>query len=157
LHEFVPQTAPVAMLVNPNNPEAGFYQQSAQDGARAFGRQLLVLKAGTVRDIDAAFATLSEQRAGALIVAADPFYPGRAGQRAGVAARHAPPMPSAVRESPPAGGRITYGNGVPAAYRRVGLLPGRSLKGAKPADLPVDRAVRFELVINLGTARALGL
>jgi len=157
LHEFVPQTAPVAMLVNPNNPEAGFYQQSAQDGARAFGRQLLVLKAGTVRDIDAAFATLSEQRAGALIVAADPFYPGRARQLAVLAARHALPMLSAVREITTAGGLISYGNSVTDAYRRVGILAGRILKGAKPADLPVDRAVRFELVINLGTARALGL
>src|SRR5262245_38684511 len=157
LHEFVPQTAPVAMLVNPSNPEAGFYQQSAQDGARAFGRQLLVLKAGTVRDIDAAFATLSEQRAGALIVAADPFYPGRARQLAVLAARHALPMLSAVREITTAGGLISYGNSVTDAYRRVGILAGRILKGAKPADLPVDRAVRFELVINLGTARALGL
>jgi len=157
LNELVPQAAPIAILVNPNNAEAGLYQHSAQDGALTFGRRLLVLKAGTVRDIDAAFATLAEQRAGAVIVAADPFYPGRARQLAVLAARHALPMLSAVREITAAGGLLSYGNSVTDAYRRIGLHAGRILKGAKPADLPVDRAVRFELVINLGTARALGL
>ena len=157
LNELVPQAAPIAILVNPNNPEAGLYQQSAQDGARASGRRLLVLKAGTVHDIDAVFATLAEQRAGAVIVAADPFYPGRARQLAVLAARHALPMLSAVREITAAGGLLSYGNSVTDAYRRVGLHAGRILKGAKPVDLPVDRAVRFELVINVGTARALGI
>jgi putative ABC transport system substrate-binding protein len=110
-----------------------------------------------VRDIDAAFAALAKQRAGAVIVAADPFYPGRARQLAVLAARHAPPMLSAVREITAAGGLISYGNSVTDAYRRVGLHAGRILKDAKPAGLPVDRAVRFELVINLGTVRALGI
>ena len=157
LHELVPQAALIALLVNPNNPEGAFYEQSAQEGARALGRRLLVLKAGTAREIDAAFATLAEQRANAVIIAVDPFYSTRARQLAVLAARHAVPMISAVRELPAAGGLISYGNSVTDAYRRAGIYAGRILKGAKPADMPVDRATKFELVINLGTAKALGL
>jgi putative ABC transport system substrate-binding protein len=157
LNELVPQAALIALLVNPNNPEGGFYEQSAQDGARAFGRRLLVLKAGTTREIDAAFATLQEQRVNAVIIASDPFYPSRARQLAVLAARHAIPMISAVREISAAGGLISYGNSVTDAYRRVGIYAGRILKGAKPADMPIDRATKFELVINLGTANALGI
>ena len=157
LNEFVPQAALIALLVNPNNPEGGFYEQSAQDGARALGRQLLVLKAGSAREIDTAFATLAEQRANAVIVASDPFYTARARQLAVLAARHAVPMISTARELPAAGGMISYGNSLTDAYRRVGIYAGRILKGAKPADMPVDRATKFELVINLGTTRALGL
>jgi putative tryptophan/tyrosine transport system substrate-binding protein len=157
LNELVPRAELIALLVNPNNPEASFYERSAQDGARALGRRLLVLKAGTVREIDAAFVTLAEQRAHAAIVGADPFYPTRARQLAVLAARHGVAMLSAVREIPAAGGLISYGNSVTDAYRRVGNYAGRILKGAKPAEMPVDRATRFELVINLGTARALGI
>ena len=157
LNELVPQAKLIALLVNPNNPEGGFYEQSAQDGARAFGRRLLVLKAGTPAEIDAAFTTLAEQRASAVIVSADPFYPTRARQLAVLAARHLVPMLSAPREIAVAGGLLGYGNSVTDAYRRVGIYAGRILKGAKPADMPVDRATRFELVINIGTAKALGL
>jgi ABC-type uncharacterized transport system substrate-binding protein len=140
LHELVPKAELIALLLNPNNPEGAFYEQSAQNGARALGRRLLVLKAGTAPEIDAAFATLAEQ-----------------GQLAVLAARHAVPMISTARELPAAGGLISYGNNVTDAYRRVGIYAGRILKGAKPPDMPVDRATKFELVINLGTARALGL
>ena len=157
LNELVPQAKLIALLVNPNNPEGGFYEQSAHDGARAFGRRLLILKAGTPHEIDTAFATLAEQRASAVIVSADPFYPTRARQLAVLAARHGVPMLSAPREIPAAGGLLSYGNSVTDAYRRVGIYAGQILKGAKPADMPVDRATRFELVINLGTAKALGL
>jgi len=135
----------------------GDRRQSAHDGARALGRQLLVLKASTTREIDTAFATLVEQRANAVIIGADAFYSGRARQLAVLAARHALPMISAVRELPAAGGLISYGNSVTDAYRRAGALTGRILKGAKPADTPIDRATKFELVINLGTAKALGI
>src|SRR5262249_27691714 len=114
-------------------------------------------RASTASEIDTAFATLAEQRASAVIIGADPFYSGRARQLAGLAARHALPMISAVRELPAAGGLISYGNSVTDAYRRAGALTGRILKGAKPADTPIDRATKFELVINLGTAKALGL
>jgi putative ABC transport system substrate-binding protein len=157
LHELVPQARLIALLVNPNNPEGGFYERSAQEGARALGRTLLVLKAGTAREIDAAFATLVEQRANAVIVSGDPFYPTRAQQIAVLAVRHGLPIISAVRELPVAGGLISYGNSVTDAYRRAGVLTARLLKGAKPSDTPVDRATKFELVINLGTAKALGL
>ena len=157
LNELVPQATLIALLVNPNNPEGGFYEQSAQDGARALGRRLLVIKAGSAREIDAAFATLAEQHANAVIVASDPFYTTRVRQLAVLAARHAVPMISTARELPAAGGLISYGNSLTDAYRRVGIYAGRVLKGAKPADMPVDRATKFELVINLGTARALGL
>ena len=157
LHEFLPQAALIALLVNPSNPEGGFYEQSAQDGARALGRRLLVLKADTAPEIDAAFATLAEQRANAVIIGAGPFYSTRARQLAVLAARHALPMISAVRELPVAGGLMSYGNSVTDAYRRAGLCVGRLLKGAKPADVPIDRATKFEFVINLGTAKAFGL
>ena len=157
LNELVPQASLIAVLVNPRNPEAGFYEQTVHEGGRAFGRQVLVLKAGTPPEIDAAFATLAEQRAGAVIVGADPFYPTRARQLAVLAARHVVPMLAGVRDIPVAGGLLSYGNSATDGYRRVGILAGRILKGAKPTDLPVDRATRFELVINLGTAKALGL
>jgi ABC-type uncharacterized transport system substrate-binding protein len=157
LNELFPQAALIALLVNPNNPEAGFYERSAHDGARAFGRRLLVLKASTPHEIDTAFATLAEQRTSAVIVSADPFYTARARQLAVLAARHVVPMLSAVREITVAGGLLSYGNSVTDAYRRVGTYAGRILKGAKPADMPVDRATKFELVINLGTAKALGV
>ena len=121
------------------------------------GRQLLVLKAGTVAEIDTAFATLVEQRANAVIIAGDPFLSTRTRQFAVLAARHGLPMISLTREYPLAGGLISYGNSVTDAYRRAGILTGRLLKGAKPADMPIDRATKFELVINLGTAKALGL
>jgi putative ABC transport system substrate-binding protein len=157
LHELVPGARLIASLRNPNNPEAEFYQQSAQEGVRALGTRLLVLEAGTVRDIDAAFAMLAAHRADAVLIGSDPFFPARARQLAVLAARYGVPMIGGAREVSLAGGLITYGNSVSDAYRRVGVYAGRILKGTKPADLPVDRSIRFELVVNLGTARALGL
>lgn len=157
LRELVPQATLIALLVNPNNPEGAFYQQSAEAGARALGRRLLVLNAGTAREIDEAFATLVGQKVNAVIIGGDPFYPTRARQLSVLAARHGLPTISSVRELPAAGVLISYGNSVTDAYRRAGLCVGRLLKGAKPADVPVDRATKFELVINLGTAKALGL
>ena len=157
LHELVPKAELIALLLNPNNPEGAFYEQSAQNGARALGRRLLVLKAGTAPEIDAAFATLAEQGANAVAIGSDPFYAARLRQLAVLAARHAVPMISTARELPAAGGLISYGNNVTDAYRRVGIYAGRILKGAKPPDMPVDRATKVELVINLKTAKALGL
>jgi putative ABC transport system substrate-binding protein len=110
-----------------------------------------------VGEIDAAFATLAEQRASSVISASDPFYTARARQLAILAARYVLPLIATARELPMAGGLISYGNSVTDAYRRVGVYAGRILRGAKPADLPVDRAIQFELIINLGTAKALGL
>ena len=157
LNEFVPKAVLLALLVNPNSPEGPFYEQSANEGARVLGRQLLVFKAGTVAEIDAAFATLAERRATAVLIAGDPFLSTRTRQVAVLAARHGLPMISSTREFPLAGGLISYGNSVTAAFRRAGVLTGRLLKGARPADMPVDRATKFELVINLGTAKALDL
>jgi putative ABC transport system substrate-binding protein len=159
LHDLVPQATLIGVLVNPNNPEGAFYEQSARDGARALGRRLLAVKASTASEIDTAFAILTEQQANAVIIGADPFFSGaaRARQLAVLAARHALPMISAVRELPAAGGLISYGNSVTDAYRRAGALTGRILKGAKPGDTPIDRATKYELVINLTTAKALGL
>jgi ABC-type uncharacterized transport system substrate-binding protein len=157
LRELLPRAELFALLLNPNNQESGFYEQSAQDGARALGVRLLVLKAGTLSEIDAAFARLAEQRASALVVASDPFFSSRARQFAILAARHGLPLIAGSREMAEAGAMLAYGNSVPDAYRRAGILCGRLLKGAKPVDLPVDRATKFELVVNLGTAKALGL
>jgi len=158
LREFAPRPGPIGLVVNPNNSsEAESYEQSVQDGARAFGAPLLVRKAGTVGEIDTAFAALAEQRASSVISASDPFYTARARQLAILAARYVLPLIATARELPMAGGLISYGNSVTDAYRRVGIYAGRILRGAKPADLPVDRAIQFELIINLGTAKALGL
>ena len=132
-------------------------ERSAQEGARSLGRRLLVLKDGTTSEIDAAFATLAEQRASIVIVGADPSTGARSRQFAALAARHVLPMMSANRDLTVAGGLINYGNSVTDAFRRAGVATGRLLKGAKPADLPIERATKFELVINLGTAKALGL
>ena len=157
LHELIPHAALLALLVNPNSPEGAFYEQSAQEGARVLGRQLLVIKTGAVAEIDAAFSTLVERRATAVLIAGDPFLSTRTRQFAVLAARHGLPMISSTREYPLAGGLISYGNSVTDAFRRAGILTGRLIKGAKPTDMPVDRATKFELVINLGTAKALGL
>jgi putative ABC transport system substrate-binding protein len=157
LNELVTQTGLLAVLVNPNNQEGAFYEQSAQEGARTLGRQLLVTKAGTVSEIDAAFSTFVERRVVAVLIASDPFYAARSRQLAVLAARHGLPIIASFRDMPAAGGLISYGNSTTDAYRRVGILAGRILNGAKPADLPIDRATKFELVINLGTAKALGL
>jgi putative ABC transport system substrate-binding protein len=156
LRELVPRAELFAVLLN-TNPESGFYEQSAQEGARALGVRLLVLKARTLSEIDTAFARLAEQHASALMVASDAFFTSRARQFAVLAARHGVPLIASSREMVEAGGLLGYGNSVPDAYRRAGILCGRLLKGAKPGDLPVDRATKFELVINLGTAKALGV
>jgi putative ABC transport system substrate-binding protein len=157
LNELVPQAKVVALLMDPSNPEGEIYAQSTRDSAGAFGQRLLVLNAGTPDEIDGAFATLAENRAGGVIVSAGPFYAARFRQLAGLAARYAVPLLAAWREIPAAGGLLSYGNSVPDAYRRVGVYAGRILNGARPADMPIDRATRFELVINLRTAKALGI
>ncbi len=143
--------------MNPNNPESGFYEQSAKDGAHALGRRLLVLKAGTAREIDASFVALAEHRADAVMIGSDPFWPTRARQLAVLAARHGVPIISTTREITAAGGLISYGNSITDAYRRLGIYAGRILNGSRPAEMPIDRAAKFELVINLETARALGI
>ena len=128
-----------------------------QESARSLGLQLVVLNATTSSDIDVAFTTITQNRIGALFVAADSFLANRREQIMALAAQHAVPAIYVNREMAGAGGLMSYGNSLVDAYRRVGMYTARVLKGEKPADLPVDQATRFELVINLKTAKALGL
>jgi ABC-type uncharacterized transport system substrate-binding protein len=156
LHELVSRAELVAVLVNPNNPESLSYEPGVRDGAERLGMPLVVLKAGTADEIDSAFEKLVQKRASAVIVASDPFYTARASQFAVLAARYAVPAIYSNREMVASGGLISYGNSVSDAHRRAGVYIGRILKGTKPAALPVDRPTKFELVVNLRTAKALG-
>jgi putative ABC transport system substrate-binding protein len=157
LQELVPNAAVIALLVNPNFPSAGSETRETQAAARALGRNLIILNASTESEIDAAFATLVQQRAGALVVTGDPFFVSRRDGVVALATRHAVPTIYVQREFAVAGGLISYGTSLTDAYRQVGIYTGRILKGAKVADLPVVRPTRFELVINLKTAKALGI
>jgi putative ABC transport system substrate-binding protein len=157
LHEFVPHAAVVALLANPKLPEAVRNISDAQEAARTLGRQLLVLNASDPGEVDAAFATLRQRRADALLVSADPFIGGRRQQIVALTARDAIPAMYPNREFVAEGGLMSYGNDIADAYRRAGLYAGRILKGEKPADLPIDQATKFQFVINLKTAKTLGL
>jgi putative tryptophan/tyrosine transport system substrate-binding protein len=157
LSELVPEARVITLLVNPNNPIAENFIRNAQDAADAKGVQLPILKAGTESEINAAFATLVQLHAGALIVVADPFFDGRREQLVTLAARHVVPVTYALREFAVAGGLISYGASFTATFRNAGIYAGKILKGAKPTDLPVEQPTKFELVINLKTAQALGL
>jgi putative ABC transport system substrate-binding protein len=157
LGELVPNIKLVVLLVNPNMPELAGQPEAAQQTAHALGWQLRVVEARSASDIDAAFADAKRQRADAVIVGAGPFFRISRAQLVVQAARHAIPAIYGNRETVTGGGLISYGNSLPDAYRRAALQTGRILRGAKPGDLPVDRAIKFELVINLKTAKALGL
>jgi putative ABC transport system substrate-binding protein len=157
LIELVPNAVVIALMANPKLPETARMLSDAQEAARILGRQFLVVNAGAASEIDAAFATLRQQRAGALLVAGDPLYSGRRQQIVALAARDAIPTMYFNREFVAEGGLMSYGNDIADAYRRAGLYAARILKGEKPADLPVDQATKFEFVINLKTAKALGL
>ena len=157
LHEFFPQAAVIALLVNPKNPEAELPQRDTQEAARILGRQLLVVNASTPDEINAAFASMSQRRASALLVAGDPFFSSRRQQIVALAARDAIPAMYVNREFVEEGGLMSYGNDAVDAYRRAGVYTGRILNGTSPSDLPVDQATKFEFIINLRTAKALGL
>ena len=157
LHELVPRATAIAVLVNPTNPNAENQSRELKDAARILGLQLHFVNAGSDREFDSAFATVVQTRAGALLVAADPFFFGRREQLVAFAARNAIPAIYDFRAYAQAGGLASYGTHLAEAYRQVGIYVGRILKGEKPADLPVMQSTRFEFVINLGTAKALGL
>jgi putative ABC transport system substrate-binding protein len=147
----------IAVLINPNNPDAATQSSDVEAAARAVGQQIQILYAGAEREIDAAFATLVQRRAGALLVAGDPNFISRREQLAAPAERHGIPANYELREFAVAGGLMSYGTSLADAYRQVGVYAGRILKGAKPADLPVVRPTNFELVINLKAAKAIGI
>jgi putative ABC transport system substrate-binding protein len=157
LHELVPNATIVAFLSNPNNPESARQPAELQEAARAIGLQLVVLTATTPGGIDAAFTAMVQNRVGALLVGSDPFFFSRREQIVALAAEHAIPTIYAGRETAGADGLMSYGNSLADAYRRAGIHTGRILKGAKPSELPVDQATKFELIINLKTAKELGL
>jgi putative ABC transport system substrate-binding protein len=157
LHELVPNAAVIGMMADPKLPESARTLSDAEEAARALGRKLLVLNASVPSEIDTAFATLRQQRADALLVGAGPFLTSRRQQIVALAARDAIPAMYSNREYVAAGGLMSYGNDFPDGYRRAGLCVARILMGEKPADLPVDQATRFEFVINLKTAKVLGL
>jgi ABC-type uncharacterized transport system substrate-binding protein len=157
LHEMVPKATTIAVLVNPNFSGAKTQLHDVQEAAPRLGVQLVVVRANVESDFDAAFATLVQQRAGALLVCASPFFNGRRQQLVVLAARHAVPAIYEWRDFAEAGGLMSYGTILADAYRQAGVYAGRVLKGAKPADLPVVQATRFEFVINLSTAKALGI
>jgi putative ABC transport system substrate-binding protein len=157
LSEMVPQPDPVALLVNPNFSNAQNVMRDVQEAARGMGRQLSVLRASSESEIDAAMATAVQLHIGGVVIASDPFFTNRAAQLVALAARHAVPVIYEWREIAEAGGLISYGPSRSGAMHQVGVYAGRVLAGAKPADLPIQQPTRFELVVNLRTAKALGL
>ena len=157
LRELVPAATLIALLVNPTNPNAETLSRGVQAAARTLGRQLHVLHASSERDFDMVFATLAQLRAGALVIGTDAFFISRSEQLAALTVRHAVPTIFQYREFAVAGGLMSYGGNQTDAYRLVGVYTGRILKGEKPADLPVQQVTKVELIINLKTAKALGL
>jgi putative ABC transport system substrate-binding protein len=157
LHELVPTATAMAALINPTNPNADAWSTSLQVAARTLGLELNVLKASAERDIGGAFATLIPLRVGGLVIVNDVFLITREEQLAALALRHRVPTIFQTRTSVVAGGLMSYAGSASDAYRQAGIYTGRVLKGEKPADLPVQRSAKVELVINLKTAKTLGL
>jgi putative ABC transport system substrate-binding protein len=157
LSELVPRASVIALLVNPTSTTAERMVRDVQEAARIKGVQVQVLRASTESEIDAAFATLVQLHAAALVVGSDAFFSNRREQLVALSARHALPAIFAWRDFAEAGGLITYGTSLTGVWRAFGTYTGKILKGAKPADLPVQQPTAFELVVNLKTAKALGL
>jgi putative ABC transport system substrate-binding protein len=157
LHELVPTATVIAILANPNFPDAESQRRDLQEAAQVIAQRVVFLDADSERDIDAAFASLVQQRAGALLVASDPFLFSRRDQIVALAARHSVPAVYQWRDFATAGGLMSYGTVLAELYRPMGIYVGRILNGARPSDLPVQQSTKVELVINLKTAKALGL
>jgi putative ABC transport system substrate-binding protein len=157
LHELVPNATVFAMIVNPKSPNADVQLKDAQAAARALGQQIHVFNASTENEIDAAFALVAKQKSDALLVGTDPFFTSQRDRLVALAAKNRIPAVYSLRDYAQAGGLMSYGASLTDAYRQAGIYAGRILKGAKPTDLPVMQSTKFELIINLKTAKALGL
>jgi putative ABC transport system substrate-binding protein len=157
LHELVPKADVVAVLRNPNQPELEYEMSDAEEAGRVIGRKILIVKAAGEAEFNAAFATIVQAGAGALLVRGGPVFLNRRRLLVTLANRYALPASYVTSDYPEVGGLMSYGPSQTDAYRRAGIYAARILKGAKPGDLPVDQATRFDLVINLATAKALGL
>ena len=157
LHELMPAANPVGILVNPNFADALTQLRDVEDAAQSLGLKLVVQKAGTEFEFETAFADLARQKAGAILVIADPFFTSQRVEIAALAARYAMPAVFELREFAAAGGLMSYGPDLADGYRQGGVYAGKILKGQKPAELPVEQPAKLGLVINLKTAKALGL
>ena len=157
LRELAPASTSLAILLNPSNAQAQTQERDAQRAARVIGRQVLVLKAGTEHEIEMAFAALVRERAGALLVGGDTFFTSQVTLFVVLTARHAIPTIYPWRSHVDAGGLMSYGTSLLDAYRQTGVYTGRVLKGERPGDLPIAQPTKFELIINLKTARAVGI
>src|SRR5215468_6143968 len=157
MHELMPQAAAIAYLMNPNNLNGDIEMRAAQTAAHSLGKEMLVLRASNERELDTAFATMTQQQVGALLVASDPFFYWQRDQLVSLAARDRIAAMYYLPGFTRAGGLMSYGNSLTDMYRLVGVYVGRILKGEKPADLPIIQPTKFELVINLKAAKSLGL
>ena len=157
LHDVVPNLTTAGLLANPSDPDDSSQRADVQDAARRLNLKLVVMNASTEREIDASFATFAQQQVGAVVVGSDPFLVSRREQIIGLAARHGMPGIYTSRDYITAGGLMSYGNSLAEAYRHAGRYVGRILRDAKPSDLPIERLAKFEFLINLTTAKALGL
>jgi len=157
LLQLAPKAATIAVLVNPNTTETEAERKDVQAAAQVIGRQLVILDISSDPDIEPAFATFAQRGAGALLVGSGAFFNSKRERLVALAARHGLPAIYAVREAVVGGGLSSYGSSVTDAYRQVGIYTGRILKGEKPADLPVMRSTKIEFVLNLKTAKTLGL
>jgi len=157
LHVLIPASASIAALVNPTNPVAETDTRNVEEAARSLGRQIHILHASSEREFDSVFATLAQLRAGALLIVSDNFFNSRSERLAALTMRHAVPAIYQYRQFAAAGGLMSYGGNLEELYRQVGIYTGRIVKGAKPDELPVQQLSRIGLIINLKTARTLGL
>src|SRR5215469_5368307 len=157
LHELLPNATIVGLLINPTNPRAAVQAREAQAASHALGQEMHILNASTESEIDTTFATFGQMRAAAVVFVNDALFNSRLDQLAALAARHAIPAISPWREFALAGGLMSYGINQPDLYRQAAIYMGRILKGEKPADLPVQQSTKVELIVNLKTAKALGL
>jgi putative ABC transport system substrate-binding protein len=157
LHELVPGAAVVGVLIDPNSPDGEAQSRELRDAARTIGQRIHIANAKNEEELDLAFATFVQERADALLVSSDPFFDTRRDRIIAFAAQRRMPAIYQFREYAVAGGLMSYGTSLPDGYRQVGIYAGQILKGAKPADLPIFQSIKFEFVINMKTAKTLGL